>query len=54
MPRTSKGAEAKFVIEFKYFVRIYGAAKRLYFKGYFTEDWTLKLEIQSLRDNDKD
>ena len=41
------------MIEFKYSVTIYGAVKKLYFKGYFAEDWTLKLEIQSLRDNEE-
>lgn len=53
LQRKSGGAGAKFVIEFKYSVTIYGAVKKLYFKGYFAEDWTLKLEIQSLRDNEE-
>lgn len=49
--RKSGGAGAKFVIEFKYSVTILGEVLNLYFKGFFTDDWTLKLEIQSLRDN---
>ena len=49
--RKSDGAGAKFVIEFKYTVTIFGATKMLYFKGYFADDWTLKLEVQSLRDD---
>lgn len=53
-PRKSQGDGAKFVIEFKYSIKIYGASKKLYFKGYFTEDWSLKLEVQSLRDNDEE
>lgn len=51
--RRSAGAGAKFVIEFKYSVAIYGAVKMLYFKEYFADDWTLKLEIQSLRDDEE-
>lgn len=51
--RKSGRAGAKFVIEFKYSISIYGATTKLYFKGFFAEDWTLKLEIQSLRDNEE-
>lgn len=52
-PRKSGGDGAKFVIEFKYSVTIFGAVKKLYFKGYFADDWTLKLEVQSLRDDEE-
>lgn len=52
-PRKSGGAGAKFVIEFTYTVRAFGAVMKLYFKGYFADDWTLKLEVQSLRDDEK-
>ena len=41
------------MIEFKYSVAVYGAVKMLYFKGYFADDWTLKLEIQSLRGDEE-
>ena len=51
--RKTGGTGATFVIEFKYSVEIFGQNIRLYFKGFFTEDWTLKLKIQSLRENEE-
>ncbi len=51
--RKTGGLGLRFVIEFRYSVAIFGAIKKIYFKGYFTHDWTLKLEVQSLRDNNE-
>ncbi len=51
--RKSGGAGNKFVVEFKYSATIMGANLKLYFKGFFADDWTLKLEIQSLREDEE-
>ena len=51
--RKSGGGGGKFVIEFKYSATIMGAKLKLDFKGFFADDWTLKLEIQSLRENEE-
>ena len=50
-PRKSGGAGSSYVVEFKYQVVIAGQTLKLYFKGFFTENWLCKLEIQSLRDD---
>ena len=51
--RKSGGAGTQFVIDFKYSTEIMGATIEVYFKGFFGDDWTLKLEIQSLRNNEE-
>lgn len=49
--RKSAGEGKRFVVEFKYSATIFGETLNLYLKGFFADDWTLKLEIQSLRNN---
>lgn len=52
-PRKSGGDGNKYVVEFKYSVTLEGQTLKLYFKGFFTEKWLCKLEIQSLRDDEE-
>lgn len=51
--RKTGAAGSSYVVSFNFSVKIMGADLKIYFKGYFTEDWVCKLEIQSLRENEE-